>query len=858
MAVKFPEKTHAAASVPGAATVSFASYWGVLYLLSPAQAAANFYTLGGWGVNFIPPLVFAALLRFAARKGLLSATASVYLVFLLAIASEWLSFNALRFQSAIAYAAAAVFIVALLAAARQLLPGAGRAISAAAFLLVFPACIVPLALVTYSLSHRVPISPEAIHALLQTNAAEAYEYILDFIPGGYLLFFCLGAFTIVFLICRQRRRPVAPLTGKALLVPAAAAAAALLVASLTASAGFNVYNLIISGTIEYKRELALFEEAQRKRATTRQFFAEKENRRETYLVIIGESTNKKHMGVYGYLRGTTPYLSRMAGSGQLLVFDNAYSSHVHTDPALKLALTEANQYNGREFHSALSIVEVLKKAGVETYWLTNQPVYSRWAHLTSIVAKTADHLVMFNKTIGEAMTPKYYDGIFIDAVAEIARKPAEKNRVIFVQLAGTHGSYALRYPHSGFSIYKNPLKVGEFGAAANPESVVNFYDNSIVYNDFVVASLIAALERNTAGRAAAAIYVGDHADYAIKNLGHSIDWFDYEMTQIPMVAWFSEEYRRQYRSRYETLRGRTGALFSNDMLFNTLLGVMDVDTSAYDGRYDLSSESYSLAPADALVLSGERRYAESGNRIFWQRRNGRWLADTGQAKRIYPHRVNSAGKLKEIWQDGFRAFEVDALFRDGDARHFQAGHHEGAMGLPLSGLLARVDQRQIERIWLDFKNLSEANHEGALRHLGDLDRRSGYSLKGKMIVESGATGDFFARFAEAGWHTSYYLPTAAVLELLAAPDAPALAALAQRILAQVGRQQVAAVSFDHRLYPFVKRYLEPGLDKDIVYHTWYAPNLWDSQFQAALQSSPLYRDGRVKTLLTQYKSDFHL
>lgn len=44
--------------------------------------------------------------------------------------------------------------------------------------------------------------------------------------------------------------------------------------------------------------------------------------------------------------------------------------------------------------------------------------------------------------------------------------------------------------------------------------------------------------------------------------------------------------------------------------------------------------------------------------------------------------------------------------------------------------------------------------------------------------------------------------------------------LAVKIAKQLEIQNVAAISFDSRLYPFVKIFLESKLSKDIVYHSW--------------------------------------
>ena len=70
-----------------------------------------------------------------------------------------------------------------------------------------------------------------------------------------------------------------------------------------------------------------------------------------------------------------------------------------------------------------------------------------------------------------------------------------------------------------------------------------------------------------------------------------------------------------------------------------------------------------------------------------------------------------------------------------------------------------------------------------------------------------------------GWHTSYYLPTEKIQNLLVNDRHEDLELLALKICDQAEHQRLSAISFDGVLYPFVKKYLEPLLHENIVYHT---------------------------------------
>lgn len=66
-------------------------------------------------------------------------------------------------------------------------------------------------------------------------------------------------------------------------------------------------------------------------------------RRKTLVLVIGESTTRQHMSLYGYTRPTTPKLEALRG--QLTVFNEVFASRPYTIEALQQILTFADQEN---------------------------------------------------------------------------------------------------------------------------------------------------------------------------------------------------------------------------------------------------------------------------------------------------------------------------------------------------------------------------------------------------------------------------------------------------------------------------------------------------------------------------------
>ena len=803
-------------------------------------------------IPFLWSLLFIFL--FIKKHSLIAVNA--YFIFLLMLFSEKLNFGVLTFLDVLIYTLFVMSIAFLFTLLYQEFYRVKKykIASLISFLTSFSLYVIPLSFIIYALNYDTEVTKDVLYAIFQSNGNESLDYVSDFIALKWIALFVIIPLVIGVLLLKQEKKETIKIE-KPLLV--------FIIVILFSVASTQILELrlpkfIVNGFDRYQKELKLFRDVQaRRKAGEIKFSAHKNGAGETYIVIIGESLNKRHMGIYGYLRNTTPNLSKMVADNELLLFQNVYSSHTHTVPVLSLSLTEANQINKKTYFDSLSIIDILNKAEVETYWISNQVLQGVWDNMVSVVASETDHLVGRNHSIGVETRTQNHDGILINEVKKALAEKTNKNKVIFVHLMGHHTPYYSRYPEEEYAIYKDVLKKDEFGKAADIKGLhntINAYDNSVVYNDYVVEKILKALHEKNG--ITGLIYMSDHSDDVMEGLGHNSADFTYEMTQIPMLAWFSSEYKKQYSETFKTFNKHRDTLYSNDFFYDTLIGLFHIDTDKYESKFDLSSQNYQLAQDKAYTLHGKKLYTDQTNYSYWQKVNTEYLRDINQSARVFPHRVNSIGKLKNIWTDGFRSFEIDARFGDNNSSYFQVGHNHGVMGMKIEHFLSSIPYPEIERVWLDFKNLNKKNYKQAIERLEELDSK--FDLKRKFIVESGTTLAFFKEFKKAGWHTSYYMPTEKIVNQLKENKVAEMKKLAVKIANQIKSQNLSAVSFDHRLYSFVKQYLEPLISEHIVYHVWYAPELRKKYFTDELQKNKLYLDKRVKTLLSPYMSQFDL
>ncbi len=310
-----------------------------------------------------------------------------------------------------------------------------------------------------------------------------------------------------------------------------------------------------------------------------------------FVLVIGESETRDHMGAYGYNRPTTPFLQSLKDDENTILFSNAYSNHTHTVPTLSYALSGANQYNNLDFDDAYSILEAAMAGGFETYFISNQPKDSVFLTPLSVMASTAEHQIWLNSAIGDKLSTEYYDEALVDALKKI--KPASKSLII-VHMMGSHGAYRDRYP-------------ADFKKFEGKGKVVDTYDNSILYTDYVLEKLYR--EAKKMDHFEAFLYFSDHGDDPDNRLGHESSRFTYRMSRIPLFLIASSDFAKT--DIFSILKQNSKAVFTNDLIYNLMLDMMQISgLENNQDLYALSRPTYTLTRHNALTLHGQKRLSD--------------------------------------------------------------------------------------------------------------------------------------------------------------------------------------------------------------------------------------------------------
>lgn len=242
----------------------------------------------------------------------------------------------------------------------------------------------------------------------------------------------------------------------------------------------------------------------------------------TYVIVIGESANKEHLGLYGYERDTTPKMSGM--KSDLYVFDKVTSADCQTFMVLQEALTFDNFAQG-------DVITFFQKSGFKTFWLSNQFDGGEWTNIVALIGNQADISYFVNLQLTYGLC---FDDLLIDPFKQALNDPAPK-KVIFVHLHGSHLLYANRYPKD-FEIFRDN--------SSKTRQTICEYDNSIAYTDFILWNLISLLKKKNEN--SYLLYLSDHGedvrDAPNCCFCHSPSIAHPSMYSVPFFVWISEKY----------------------------------------------------------------------------------------------------------------------------------------------------------------------------------------------------------------------------------------------------------------------------------------------------------------------------
>ena len=305
---------------------------------------------------------------------------------------------------------------------------------------------------------------------------------------------------------------------------------------------------------------------------------------QVYVLVLGESTTKSHLGVYDYARPTTPLLS--AQKDDLLLFQDVISPNTYSVASVTKLLTLAN-YEYPKATGQGSIIQLANAADFETFWLSNQRPLGPYESLITKLSFSSDH-TKFITTVN-AGNSKTLDADLLSDLDAVLNQSQSNKIFILLHLIGTHHNYENRYPPS-FNVF-NGMVNSNFRSDAIAEKI-NHYDNAVLYNDFVLNAVIDRLKTLNAN--SFMLFLSDHGEELYTDLniaGHNEDTPTKSMYEIPFILWQSEKYKE-----YRTIDTDVNKPYMSDDLFHGLADLMGIQCNQVDYQRSIFSDRFKERP----------------------------------------------------------------------------------------------------------------------------------------------------------------------------------------------------------------------------------------------------------------------
>jgi heptose-I-phosphate ethanolaminephosphotransferase len=406
-------------------------------------------------------------------------------------------------------------------------------------------------------------SQSVIFIMFETNAEEATEYLSHY--ASIPLFAGLLLYTLIAWLLWKRIRPVhlsraatLSFTGFVLLLNVGAPYSDYLTnKSSFSNATQKFYQRIepaapwqfIAGYVQYQDQLNAVQKFLDENASLpplKELVDTSGDEPGTLVLVVGESTTSNRMSLYGYPRKTTPRLDALKEKGELFVFSNVIASRPYTIESLQHAFSFAHPEEPERFLTEPNLMNLMRQAGYKTFWLTNHQTMSDRNILLTVFSRQADEARYLNQNRTQNATQP--DGVVLEPLAEMLSDPAPK-KFIVVHLMGTHANYSLRYPkdHERFVGRDGVPEVLSDGKAR----VYNSYDNAVLYNDFVISSLIGLVSKSQPN--SLLLYFSDHGEEVYhapphQKLGRDEAAPLVDMFAIPFMLWMSPAWKENHPS----------------------------------------------------------------------------------------------------------------------------------------------------------------------------------------------------------------------------------------------------------------------------------------------------------------------
>jgi len=296
-----------------------------------------------------------------------------------------------------------------------------------------------------------------------------------------------------------------------------------------------------------------------------------------FVFILGEAARWDHFSINGYKRDTNPILEKDKEITTLKKFFSCGTETAVSVPCMFSDLTRAN-YSDKKAKHRSSLIDILNYAGVNVAWIDNN------SDSKGVAVRIKNYVNIKDSCHGECRDEK---------LLEVMKKFVKNGKTTFIVLhqMGSHGPEYYKRTDEEFKKFKPECKTNQLQKCSK-ESIVNAYDNTIVYTDYFISKVKEYLKTKQKDFKVALWYASDHGE-SLGEKGiylHGLPYFIAPEAQKhpASVLWFDDD----FGVKNECVKILENKRLSQDNIFSSVLGVMDVKTKVYNQSLDMFKKCY--------------------------------------------------------------------------------------------------------------------------------------------------------------------------------------------------------------------------------------------------------------------------
>ncbi|MCT8089801.1 phosphoethanolamine--lipid A transferase [Acinetobacter sp. C_4_1] len=309
------------------------------------------------------------------------------------------------------------------------------------------------------------------------------------------------------------------------------------------------------------------------------------------VLVVGETARAESFSLNGYVKNTNPELSKL----DIINFSQVSSCGTATAVSVPCMFSgmPREDYDEQLASHREGLLDIAQRAGYKVTWMDNN----------SGCKGACDRVEQYQ--IPQQLKDKWcakdgdcYDEILVDSLKTYLATIPETDktpRLIVLHQMGSHGPAYYQRSKAPFQPFKPSCDSNAIQGCSRTE-LLNSYDNSIVYTDHVLSSLIQVLKGSTAYQTGF-WYLSDHGEstgeHGLYLHGSPYAIAPTQQTHVPMLMWFSPEWTAQNSAQITCLTKQKSKELSQDNLFPSLLSLLDVKTQTIDEQKNMLQQCQS-------------------------------------------------------------------------------------------------------------------------------------------------------------------------------------------------------------------------------------------------------------------------